>query len=320
MSEHMMSVLRGFTVIPLLRLNLDAGLSIPFGAEFVLRQTPEWVKRDALIQHLTYSDQQAVITSQYSFLADYEANAIGDPHPKSTKEEPRTVQSDKAEAGAMANLALWLVQPCAVCYTSVLHGLQHQHAGEERLVPILQQMETHTPLHCHPDDVEKQPTVEQIQQAGELFDVLRSISRGNAVWTAMRSVWAALVMPHRDIRYSLFWIGLEALFGPENSGGEIIYKLSQRIAFLISDEPSHAKEEFRLARECYQTRSQIAHGRWANDPKTGPRMADTEAIVRASVLRILQNLDLRATFCSTARDRFLEDMIFSPLWTVRTAD
>lgn len=318
MSGQIMNAPRGLTVIPLLRLNLDAGLSVPFGAEFVLRQTPEWVKRDALIQHLTYSDQQAVITSQYSFLAEYEANAISDPHPKSTKEEPRTVQSDKAEAGAMANLALWLVQPCAVCYTSVLHGLRHQLPGGASPVPLLQQMETHMPLHCHQDDLEKQPTVEQIRQAGELFDILRSISRGNAVWTAMRSVWAALVMPHKDIRYSLFWIGLEALFGPENSGSEITYKLSQRIAFLISDEPGHAKEKFRVARECYQTRSQIAHGRWTNDPKTDPRMADTEAIVRASMLRILQNPDLRATFCSTGRDRFLEDMIFNPLWIMKS--
>jgi hypothetical protein len=220
----------------------------------------------------------------------------------------------------MANLALWLVQPSPVCYTSVLHGLRHQIPPGACRISILQQLETHTPLYCHPDDVEKQPSVEQIQQAGELFNILRSISRGNAVWTAMRSVWAALVTPHRDIRYSLFWIGLEALFGPENSGSEITYKLSQRIAFVTSDEPSHAKERFRVASKCYQTRSQIAHGRWADDPKTNSRMADTEAIIRASMVRILKNQDLRAVFSSKTRDRFLEDMIFSPLWTMKTAD
>lgn len=144
-----------------------------------------------------------------------------------------------------------------------------------------------------------------------MFDLLRSVTRGNALWSALRSTWAALVMPHRDIRYSLLWIGLEALLGPENSGSEITYKLSQRIAFLISNGSAEAKENFRAARECYQTRSQIVHGRWSDEPKMDKRMAETERLVRACLLRTLKTPEMRQTFSSKDRDRFLEDMVFA---------
>lgn len=314
MSDQETNELRGFTVIPLMRLNLEAGLSIPFGADFVLKQTPDWLKSDALLSNLSFSDQQVIRDSDYSFIAEYEANAIGERHPKSTEKEPLTLQKDKSNAAAMANLALWLVQPCSVSYTSVLHGLRHPIHGKARPVPILQQLETHTPIYCHPDDVEKVPSVEQLERAGKLCDILRLVEQGNAVWTAIRSFWSALLMRYTDIRYSLFWIGLEALFGPDNSGSEITYKLSQRIAFFISNDPISATEEFRRARECYQMRSKIVHGRWMIDPKTDLRIAETEEIVRRSIFRILANSDLREVFLSKGRDSYLEEMIYKPLW------
>ena len=53
-----------------------------------------------------------------------------------------------------------------------------------------------------------------------------------------------------DIRYSLFRIGLEAVFGPDANTGEITYKLSQRTAFFISDTPQAARHVFSKARKC----------------------------------------------------------------------
>ena len=183
--------------------------------------------------------------------------------------------------------------------------------GRSEPEPIIQQLETHTPLYCHPDDLHRQPSVSQITAAGELFDTLRSIKRKNPVWTAARSFWAALVTPERDIRYSLFWIGIEALFGPDNSGGEITYKLSQRIAFLTAADPVEAKQVFDVAKKCYGMRSTIVHGRWDDDPKMEELMGTTERIVRFSFLRVLRDQALLSKFQSKARDRFLEEMVFS---------
>lgn len=301
----------GFTVIPLQRLTLSMESPMTFGSEFRLTKTPEWLKRDPMIQRLGFSDSQAVVDSQWCLIAEYDANAIGEPDRRWTGPETRSVQYDKSEGGAMANLAIWLAQPCAVCYTSVLHGLRQEVPGMPRSVPMLQQIETHTSLYCHPHDLDRVPNVDQLRRAGEIFDLLRAVSRGNALWSGLRSTWAGLLMPHRDIRYSLLWVGIEALLGPDNSGSEITYKLSQRIAFLISSSSVEAKENFRTARECYQTRSQIVHGRWNNDPKMDNRMAETERLARACLLRALSTSELRQTFSSKDRDRFLEDLVFA---------
>jgi len=42
----------------------------------------------------------------------------------------------------------------------------------------------------------------------------------------MRVFWGALTMIAEDLRSSFFWIGLEALFGPDSNTGEITYKIA----------------------------------------------------------------------------------------------
>ena len=101
------------------------------------------------------------------------------------------------------------------------------------------------------------------------------------------------------------------MFGPDNSGGEITYKLSQRIAFLTAADPVEAKQVFDVAKKCYGMRSTIVHGRWDDDPKMEELMGTTERIVRFSFLRVLRDQALLSKFQSKARDRFLEEMVFS---------
>ena len=48
------------------------------------------------------------------------------------------------------------------------------------------------------------------------------------------------------MRYALFWMALEALFGPED-GREISFRLSPRIAFLLAENSAQAKGFFALA-------------------------------------------------------------------------
>jgi hypothetical protein len=111
-------------------------------------------------------------------------------------------------------------------------------------------------------------------------------------------------------RYPFFWMGLEALFGPDDTA-ETTYKLCQRIAFFLGDTPDVARELFRKAKTCYNTRSKIIHGRWKDDPKIDAVMADTEAIVRTAVRHLLDNPEMLRTFISKHRDKFLEDLVFS---------
>jgi hypothetical protein len=153
--------------------------------------------------------------------------------------------------------------------------------------------------------------VNHVVKAGELHAVLSTIPRKNPVWEALRAFWAALTMYPADYRYPFFWMGLEALFGADDNSGEISYKLCQRIAFFLADTPEVARELFRKAKTCYNTRSKIIHGRWKDDPKIDIVMADTEAIARTVMRRLLDNPQMLKTFISKQRDRFLEDWVFS---------
>jgi hypothetical protein len=127
----------------------------------------------------------------------------------------------------------------------------------------------------------------------------------------MRMFWAALSSYASDIRYSLFWVGLEALFGPDGNTGEITYKLAQRAAFFISDTPQSARETFSKAKNCYAMRSKIVHGRWKYDPSIDLTMIDTETIARSVCTRLLGDRQMLDAFVSKKRDAFLEEWVFS---------
>lgn len=52
---------------------------------------------------------------------------------------------------------------------------------------------------------------------------------------------------------------MESLFGPED-GGEIAYRLSQRIAFFLESDRGSAQKTYALAKDCYKVRSKLVHG------------------------------------------------------------
>lgn len=300
-----------FTVVPLHNLELDTGTRIAFARGLVLQDVPEWVKKESFLDFLNYNDRESIKAARHAFVAEYEATAIGEPDPTWKGDRPRSIQDEKAEAALLASLALWLRQPSPVHYTVVLHGLALAVSGEPKQQPIILRSESQTQIYWHPKDVQNPFTAEHARKAAELHNALASIPRDNAVWTAIRALWTGLTSYSADIRYSLFWIGLEALFGADDSSGEITYKLSQRIAFFIAEKPEDARDIFRKAKKCYSTRSRIAHGRWGSDPEIDARMAETEAIFRTAVRHLLDSPDLLKTFVSKERNTFLDDWVFS---------
>ena len=116
-------------------------------------------------------------------------------------------------------------------------------------------------------------------------------------------------MNMEPVRFALFWIALEALCGPEDAR-EITYRLSQRLGFFLGASQSEARELFLKAKKAYGFRSKIVHGRWKEDPENTTRMAETEDLLRRSLVRIMENKDLTATFSGKSRERFLDDLVF----------
>ena len=117
-------------------------------------------------------------------------------------------------------------------------------------------------------------------------------------------------MNMEPIRYALFWIGLEALFGPEDAR-EITYRLSQRVAFFLSENRKETKQLFATAKKGYGFRSKIVHGRWKEDKNSEQLMAETESMVRRSLVRILRDPEFTKTFSERGRERFLDDLVFN---------
>lgn len=290
-----------FTVVPLHNLHLPSGTNIPFGNDFVLQDMPQWVKDDkGILGDINFYDRQAILEDKHALVAEYKAISIGQSDPAWPIQSRRSIQDSKDEAAVLANLAIWLKQPSTVCFTTVLHAIS-----------IIQRVDGRLPLRCLPNDARSIVGKDDIAKAGQLHTVLCSIPRKNSVWTAMRALWAALTTTEADIRYSLLWIALEALFGDEGTSGEITHKLAERIALFLTTTPDEARELYHITKKSYQKRSVIVHGRFNNDSAIDEFMAHTEAILRTTLRHLLDKPDLLNTFTSEQRSNFVGDLIFS---------
>jgi hypothetical protein len=297
-----------FTVVPLHNLSLEPGTRIEFGDGFVFQDAPEWLKTQPMLKDMSRHDRQSVADAKHALVAEYAA-ALGEPDP-SWKGQPKSVQELKFESAILANIAFWVSQPSAVCYTNVFHATSWPIPRDMEKQAIVQQIKRQSPLHCHPNDLNNPVIKAHVVKAGGLHAVLCTIPRKNPVWEAMRAGWAGLTMYSVDRRYPFFWMGLESLFGADDTA-EIGYKLAQRISFFLANNPTDARDLFRKVKTCYKMRSTIIHGGWKDDPKIDAVMAVTEGIFRRVFLRLLENPEMLRTFLSKDRDKFLEEWVFS---------
>lgn len=271
----------------------------------MLTTVPAWVRQDGqtLLKGLSLGDQEAIQDARYAFVAAYEAEALGTPDPTWTGARPRSIQDAKHELCILANLALWLTKPSPLCFSIVIHARQ----GDAE--PRVQQVNRVTEILCHPENVEHRVTAEDFPLARRLHGALAQVSQTSAIITAARAAWAGMLLNSEIVRYALFWIGVEALFGPED-GREITYRLSQRVGLFLGANSTEARNLFRLTKQGYAFRSKIVHGRWPNDPNSTTRMLETETLLRRSMIKILDNRQLTEMFSGRDREAFLDELVF----------
>ena len=296
-------MMRWYTITPIHNLSFPVESPISFGAGLVLARLPDWIAEDAMVERLSVTDQQSVREVQHAFVSEYEAASLDDPDPSSKGSEPKSIQETKYELSVLGNLALWLSRPSAACFSVVLHA--PQFGG----TPVVQQIKRHSPLLCHPNDVGNTLSAEDVALAQRLHSSLVQIPRQNAVWTAIRSAGFALHMNAEDVRCSLWWIALEALFGPEDAR-EITYRLSQRIGFFLGQDAKSARELFSQAKAGYAFRSKVVHGRWKEDSDGLTLMANAEMLVRRSLNRLLLDPELAKLFQEKNRETYLDELAF----------
>jgi hypothetical protein len=289
--------------VPIQNVSLEPNQQVAFAGGLVLTNTPAWVLKETMLDSLSEWDRRAVKECSSALVATYDAAALGDPDPTWVGPEPKSIQESKYELCLLANLALWLSRPSPVQFSVVLHAPQF---GAE---PIGQRMSRHSPLLCHPQDVDAQLSDDDITLATQLHASLATVARDTSIWTAIRATWSGLQLNVEHVRYVLFWIALEALFGPDDAR-EMTFRLSQRIALFLGKDRAEARELFAVAKRGYGFRSRVVHGRWREEPDSLARMAEAEDLVRRSFLRILLEKPLMTTFSGKAREPFLDELVF----------
>ena len=100
-----------------------------------------------------------------------------------------------------------------------------------------------------------------------------------------------------SIRLSQYMTTLEVLFGTDTS--ELVYKLSERVAFFLGDDASTRRRIFDIVRNAYKIRSKVVHGDAvaAKDvEKARGTSIEVDQLVREVGLKILLDSELKARF------------------------
>lgn len=295
--------MRWYSIVPLSYVPSIDGAPIQFGGRLEFANVPQWLLEDQLAQRISAVELESVSAAKHAFVAEYEAASLGDIDPTWEGSPRRSIQEAKYELAVLANFALWLAKPSPACFSVAFHAPQYEGVWS------VQQTRNYSPLLCTRRNVGVRISRDDVERAAKLHVELVNIARGNSVWTAIRSAWQGLTIAAFDIRYLLFWIALEALFGPDDAR-EMTFRLSQRIGFFLASERSAAKSIFASAKKCYGTRSQVAHGRWKSDSKADQQMETTEDLLRQSLSRLLEDPSLIAEFAGADRERYLDEIVF----------
>jgi len=249
-----------FTVVPLHNLNLPAGTVIPFG-KFTIQDVPAWLRTETILEKLSKHDRDGVHIAQQALVSEYEADSYGHPDPEWTGAQPRGIQDLRWQSALLANMSMWVVMPSTVCLTCGFHAL-NVLGGQQLDTPIINHIDQERTLFCHERDALRAPTANDLKTAGKLFEMLSTVSRKNSVWPALRAFWAALTSYPGDLRYPLFWQGLESLFGSDTDTNGVSKRLRDRISYFLADSQNTQIQLHDKVKACYAERSAIVHGRW----------------------------------------------------------
>lgn len=285
------------TIIPIRGIDLRQDQRFDFADGMTLDTLPNWVPNHPWLEMLDDSIKQLVKKATHGFIINYEAEALGSPDPAWQGPDLKSIQEVKYELAVLASFALWLSCPSPVRPICVLHAA---HVDED---PTVRQIKPCPRVFHHPKDSNRAPSTKDIKQAQRLHSSLAQLQRGEgSEWNAFQAIWAALQTHVDIIRYFLFWVALESLFGPDD-GINISQKLSQRIAAFLAKDHNEAQELSAKVKKGYKFRSTIAHGRWKANPDSETLLAHVETIARDSLMYVLLDNNLLKTFSGTGKDR-----------------
>ncbi len=278
---------------------------IPFG-DVKIAAKPDLLEDEEIIKHLGTSQKMSIKDSEIAFITECEADSLGEPDPHWKGDALRSKQDVAFEKIQICNLALWLAKPTNLATDTLLHiRVDSTHS-------FAQQTSSIDPIHPHLEDRNNSHTKESYQLAREINSAVLGIERKHSTWMAFRTLMDALTNLSLEIRFILLWVGLEALFGIDK---EISYRISNRIAFFVSNDKREAKKIFLEMKLSYDLRSEIVHGLRISKSKKRDLMKilyNTETAIRRSLLRIFLEKGLVDVFNDEKkRNEFLDNLIYA---------
>lgn len=281
--------------------------SISVGQDVYLGPIPSWLKNKKLHKTLDLMEVDLLEEVTHIFFMKYEANSLGDHDPDWNGPEPknRSIQDRARESIIYANLSLWLSQPSRIGFKYLMHW---EHTDTKW---YLRQYSEPRPLAALSHYTRVSLTKSDIECAKLLHSSIAALPRRGAVFTAIVVLWDALCESAGQKRYLFHWIALEALFGT-SQGGEITYRLSQRIAFFLGSNSEERKDISKLVKRAYSLRSEVVHGmrlKKLTEEKSNTSMLNTEQRIRDSIKKILQDDKLIEVFSCKKRESYLDDLV-----------
>ena len=242
----------------------------------------------------------------HCIFVEYQADALGTPDPNWRGAEPKSIQDSAVEEISLFTLSLWLTKPSGFHYQEIAHCEEHDSGW------IVRQLGNYNRIYALPSYQYDQIASADIVRAKNLFEVLAGLPNQGPVWSAICNIGLALTQQHWVLRYLVFWLILEALFGPED-GREMTYRISQRIAFFLASDGKERRKLFDEIKESYKWRSKTVHGvrlTKLNSEKSEKLICDLERYVRAALLKVFDDSTLLENFSRAKREQFLDMLIY----------
>ncbi|MGB3934410.1 MAG: hypothetical protein WBL29_01725 [Burkholderiales bacterium] len=294
--------------------HLPAGLQLPYklNERTSFRRVPDWVLSDQseesvdiLRPRLRKALEDDI--AEYCVAVEYEADSLGHPDPEWKGDERRSIQETSVEIIRNVFLSFWLVRSTSLHFREVAHAVNHKPEW------VIRQIEKYDPICPLPEYVDDAYELEDFERVRFLFNALNTLPQDGTLRTATQSTMRALMEQGWTLRFLIMWLVLESLFGPEGAR-EITFRLSQRIALFLGSDTTESKELFSQVKTSYSWRSKIVHGfRLAKlrADESQELIVRLESLVSRSLVAILSDESLVATFDGKQREEYLDGIIFS---------
>ena len=221
-------------------------------------------------------------------------------------EDPTFAESDKRHnALRLANLSLWLARPTAICFDIMVQGCRHGNQNR-----LLEKTPVVSPLGFLEVDANNSLGECHLTTARQLNIAINSAPRPGPLWTAIRTLWAALIQKW-DGHYIFRWTALEALFGSENRQKNSSARRHRLMARFIEPDDDIAQDNvIDVATDCYNWRCTLVHGRSMsefNDPTSMRVSVKTQDLLLRVFRKILLSEEYRQMFGDADRlEHFLD--------------